>query len=114
MHEIKRIKKMKSKLLSDLKTELTNQLGDRLKSVILFGSQAWGKPTETSDYDILVVLKNDYDWKTEGLISNICYSIDVTHEIFTDPHIVSEYEIQNTLKGSDPLIINALNKGIYL
>jgi len=100
-------------ILSDLKTALFDQLGDNLKHVVLFGSQAWGTTNKNSDYDILVVLEKDYDWKTERQISNICYSIDLKYNIFTDTHIVSVYELQNTLKGSDPVFVNALKKGTY-
>ena len=100
-------------ILVDLKNALTCKLGSNLKHLVLFGSQAWGTPRKTSDYDILVVLSGQYDWKTEREISNICYSIDLKYNILTDTHIVSEYELQNTLKGADPVFVNALKKGIY-
>ncbi|MBU0766055.1 MAG: nucleotidyltransferase domain-containing protein [Bacteroidetes bacterium] len=103
----------KEKILADLKSGLIQKLGDRVKSVILFGSHAWGRPTATSDYDILIILSHEYDWKTEREISNICYDIDLKYEVMTDTHIVSESELQNTIKGHDPVFINAIQKGIY-
>ncbi len=103
----------KSEILSDLKKSLSNQFGNDLKYVILFGSQAWNNASETSDYDFLIVLNDIYDWKTERTISNICYSIDLKYDIFTDIHIVSDYELKNTIKGYEPVFVKALKNGIY-
>ena len=105
--------KDKNKIMYDLKQELVKHLGDGLKSVILFGSHAWGSPSVSSDYDILIVLKNVYDWKTERLISNICYAIDLKYDVLTDTHILSDYELHHTIKGADPIFVNALKKGLY-
>lgn len=105
--------KNKNKIINDLKFELVKQFGNDIKSVILFGSHAWGTPSVSSDYDILIVLNTVYDWKTERLISNICYAIDLKYDVITDTHILSDYELHNTIKGADPLFVNALNKGIY-
>ena len=49
--------KQLSSLLTELKASLVNLYGDRLFSVILFGSQARGEATPDSDIDVLVVLK---------------------------------------------------------
>ena len=105
--------KKRTEILKDIKAGLERRLGNDLKNVILFGSHAWGKPTASSDYDLLIVLTQDYDWITERKISNFCYEIDLKYNIMTDTHIVSEYELQHTLKGYDPVFVNALQKGIY-
>jgi len=48
-----------------LSDELRNQISDALKplhpeKVILFGSYAWGQPTEDSDIDLYVVTQDDF------------------------------------------------------
>ena len=48
-----------------LSTELETQIKDALKplrpeKVILFGSYAWGRPTEDSDIDLYVVTQDDF------------------------------------------------------
>lgn len=103
----------KQQIIADIKNKLKHRFGKNLKSLILFGSQAWGQPNHASDYDILIVLSGQYDWKTENEISDICYDIDLKYEILTDTHIVSEDELQNTIKGYDPVFVNAIQKGIY-
>ena len=52
----------KHQILNELKTLLASKLGDNLKEVILFGSQAYGGAHEYSDYDFLVILKEIPDW----------------------------------------------------
>jgi uncharacterized protein len=44
-------------LLQELKSQLQALYGDRLFSVLLYGSVARGEPTVDSDIDVLVVLK---------------------------------------------------------
>jgi uncharacterized protein len=48
----------KKAFLADLKKAITNSIGsERLKGVLLFGSEARSAATENSDIDILVLLK---------------------------------------------------------
>ena len=64
-------------ILKKLKAKLIENFGHNIVSVILFGSQATGKAHEFSDYDILIVLKEDYDWKIENKILNVCSDIQI-------------------------------------
>ncbi|BBC25569.1 nucleotidyltransferase domain-containing protein [Pseudanabaena sp. ABRG5-3] len=50
--------KQLSSLLNELKASLVNLYGDRLFSLILFGSQARGEATPDSDIDVMVVLND--------------------------------------------------------
>jgi predicted nucleotidyltransferase len=47
-------------ILRDLKNHLQKGFQNSVKDIVLFGSQATGKPTENSDYDVLIVLNRDY------------------------------------------------------
>jgi predicted nucleotidyltransferase len=95
--------------VSDL---LKTKLSDNLKEVVLFGSRASGKPHQNSDFDILIVLKNKLDWKQEREISDLCYEIDLKYNIITDTHIISEAELA-TLRGKQPIFVNAIEKGFH-
>ncbi|OFX35114.1 MAG: hypothetical protein COS14_03685 [Bacteroidetes bacterium CG02_land_8_20_14_3_00_31_25] len=101
-------------ILKEIKEQMKKILGENIQDVILFGSYVNGNAHKYSDYDILVVLKNDYDWKLEKEISEICYSIDLKYDIFTDTHLISQNQIKNSIKGKDPLFINALKNGYYV
>jgi len=63
-----------------LSDELRNQISEALKplhpeKVILFGSYAWGQPTEDSDIDLYVVTQDDFVPSTWGERRDIVRSV---------------------------------------
>lgn len=104
--------KTKQNILENLKKHLQKNYGDSIKDVILFGSQAQANASEHSDYDILIVLKNEYSGKDENEILDLCYDIDLKYNILIDVHLISEQEIA-TFRGKQPIFVNALKSGIY-
>ncbi len=102
----------KIKILEDLKHDLSANLHENLKDVVLFGSQLSDEKKIDSDYDILIVVKGKTDWKLERLISDICYEIDLRYNIITDTHVLGEDELE-TIRGKQPVFINALNNGYH-
>ena len=101
----------KKLILQDLKALLTNQFGKDLINIYLFGSQAKNSETPDSDYDILILLKTRKDWRVKDQVIDICYDIDLKHDIIIDPHILAEEEL-TTLRGKQPIFINAMLNGI--
>ncbi len=53
-------------ILSKFRAALAEMYGDRLERVVLYGSRARGDPTEDSDYDIAVFLRNLSDRMAES------------------------------------------------
>jgi uncharacterized protein len=84
---------------------------DVLESVILYGSQARGTATEDSDYDILLILKRDCDWRERRDISYAVYPLATEYDISLDVRMISVPELE-TIKGRQPFIINALTEGV--
>jgi predicted nucleotidyltransferase len=105
--------KKRDKILHEAKTRLVAAFGDRIKDVILFGSRAWGKPHRWSDWDFLVVVRGEYDWQTVRAIRYIMADIDLDYDVFTQALVVSEDELQYSLRGRQPIFIDAIHKGIY-
>lgn len=103
---------MKIKILQDLKQRLSDRLEDNLKDVILFGSQLTEKSSEDSDFDILIVVRNNKTWQLERLISDICYEVELEYGIITDSHILSESEL-SAPRGKQPIFFNAITKGYH-
>ena len=99
-------------ILKALKNYLQKGYPDSVKDIILFGSQAYGKPTEISDYDVLIVLKNDYTARDENKIYDLCYDINLKYNIIIDAHLISEREL-GTLRGKQPIFTKAIKSGIY-
>jgi predicted nucleotidyltransferase len=99
-------------ILRDLKDSLKKQYPDSVKNVILFGSQAKGIANENSDFDILILLDKDYSGSDENNILDICYEIDLKYNIIIDAHLLSLKEL-STIRGKQPVFMNAINSGIY-
>lgn len=100
-------------ILKKLKKSLIRCFSSDIDRIVLFGSHCKGADQAFSDYDILVVLKDDYDWRKEEEISKICYQIDLQYDIHTDVKVISLREL-NSLKGKQPFIINAMKEGIAI
>lgn len=107
------IEKTSLSIIKDLKYTLTKDFGENIHSVILFGSRSEGSANITSDYDIIVILRKDYDWKFEKKLSKTVYQFEMDTGIFADFHLISVNQMNNTLKGKDPLFANAIRNGVY-
>jgi len=102
----------KRKILEDLNFLLKSRFADDLKDIVLFGSQINGRSHNDSDFDILIILTKKADWKIEREISDLCYEVDLKYNIITDTHVIGEPEL-NTLRGKQPIFVNAIAKGLY-
>ena len=100
-------------VITELKRVLVSQFGDNIKDVILFGSQASDKPSEDSDWDILILLANDYDWKYQNLVFDKAFDVGLKYQVLFDLHLLSVNEKNNTIRGKEPIFVNALQKGIH-
>ena len=102
----------KKKILEDLNFLLKSRFADDLKDIVLFGSQINERSHNDSDFDILIILTKKADWKIEREISDLCYEVDLKYNIITDTHVIGEPEL-NTLRGKQPIFVNAIAKGLY-
>ena len=83
-----------------------------INNIVLFGSQANNNAGEFSDYDILIILNNDYTQQDEDRILDICYDVYLIYNIIIDPHLLSIKEL-DAKRGKQPIFVNALKNGIY-
>ena len=93
-------------------SQIAKNYGNSVKEVILFGSQARSDSKEYSDYDVLIVLENDYSGKDENLIFDLCYDIDLKYNIILDIHLISRKEL-TSIRGRQAVFVNAIKSGIY-
>jgi uncharacterized protein len=100
------------KIINDLKKHLQFHLGEIIKDVILFGSRSGNNYSEFSDYDVLIVVNDDFSGKLENKIFDLCYDIDLKYDIMLDIHVLSINEL-NSLRGKQPVFLNAIKTGIY-
>ena len=101
-------------VLRQVKSALEKTFKHEIKNVILFGSRAKGDANKYSDYDILIILNKDqYDWKYKHKIMEVIYDIELEINIYIDIHILSEYELENTLRGTQHIFTSAVKHGVY-
>lgn len=65
-----------TELLSRLKALLTDAFGDRLRGVVLYGSEARGEAQPDSDIDVLVLLEGP-----TAFWPDLCTAIDATYPL---------------------------------
>jgi predicted nucleotidyltransferase len=100
-------------ILSELNRKLRDHLKGEVQDTILFGSRSNSKTGELSDFDVLIILKNQYNWKKKRLIRDLCYEVGLKYDIFIDSKIISINELNETVKGAHPLYKDAIDKGIH-
>jgi len=107
---------MRNKLhiLKKLKKLLRHRFENDIKDVILFGSQAAGTAHRDSDYDILIVLSRNYDRQFRDGVTDIVYDLELEHDILTDTHLISLGELKHSLRGAQPVFVNAVRHGVYI
>jgi predicted nucleotidyltransferase len=98
-------------ILSEFKELLEKEFPGSISKVILYGSQVTGGAREGSDYDFLVIVNGDMDWRTRRRINDIAYEIDLKHNILIDVTVMTEAEMK-TVKGRQPFIQEAVEHGV--
>jgi len=97
-------------ILDQLKRNLSVLYGDRLASLILFGSQARQEATADSDIDILIVLTGEIDIPSESkrisqFVAELCLEYEVLLSCLWT-------ELQDWKTRQSPLLINVRREGI--
>ena len=92
--------------------EVINKIANTFnpEKIIIFGSHAYGKPTEKSDIDILVILKTDKR-EIERMIEVGKLIQDYHKKIDFDILVKTPAEIKHRLDIGDPFISEILLKG---
>ena len=102
----------RSPYLPAIKKALEDLYGERLRGVILFGSEARGDASPDSDIDLLVLLAGPFDYWTEvDRIIHQLYPIQlrVLRPLDATPVAADEYEAAEL-----PLLSNASREGLWL
>src|SRR3990172_7401219 len=87
--------------------------GYRPLKVILFGSYAWGKPTEDSDIDLLIV-KETSERFIDRWVSVRELIADPERRIPVSPIVVTPGELQRRLAGGDQFFQQIVARGKLL
>jgi predicted nucleotidyltransferase len=66
--------------------------------VLLFGSRAYGAPTEESDWDILILTKDKHPKTTKWLIQDKLFPISLEFSTFINLLLVQEEEWESSAR----------------
>jgi predicted nucleotidyltransferase len=80
------------------------------RQVILFGSYAYGTPTEDSDVDLLVIMESE----ERNLPQALKISRAISHPFPMDLVVLKPWEVQKRLQGGDLVLREILTKGEVL
>ncbi len=96
--------------VDSLKAGLREIYGDRLHQVILFGSQARGEATASSDIDVMIVLEGEVrPFEELDKIGDLVWSVDMEHDVLLAvvPVSLDDYETRQS-----PLLMNVRREGV--
>jgi len=80
----------------ELRRQLEQLYGSRLRRLVLYGSQARGSATADSDIDVLVVLKGPVEPAVEvHRTSHIVSQLSLEHDVVIVCVFVDEYDLEN-------------------
>ena len=101
------------KAMIELKKLLIKKYPEIIDKLILFGSRAENRENEFSDYDILLILKEQYSREFEENVLDIAYDIILKYDILTDLKFITNDELQ-TIKGALPFVQSAMTNGVVI
>jgi predicted nucleotidyltransferase len=102
-----------AKAVAQLRDKLVTNFGDRIESIVLYGSVAKNMAHEDSDIDILIVAR-DWDKRLYDKISKIRTEIDLDHNTLTTLVYMSSGELERYVKFGSPFIESVAQEGVIL
>lgn len=100
-------------ILAELREKLEAIYGERLKRLVLFGSQARGDADPESDIDVLVVLAGSVDSTKEYQYTrDMLYDLMCAHECILISYIYIDEESYK--KERSPLLLNVRREGVLV
>ncbi len=101
-----------NKVLNECKSVLINHYGEQFKGLILFGSNARNEANESSDIDLLVLLRKPFDYFHEiKVVIDLLYQIQLEHKKFISAKVADSKEYES---GSIQLYRNIQREGIFV
>jgi predicted nucleotidyltransferase len=91
-----------------------NLNGYTLEKIILFGSRARGNYDNESDYDVLVIIKEEPDWITRENLCSVIRKVMAIEDINIDILIRSSKYVELTQNEQGNVINYAIEEGIEM
>jgi predicted nucleotidyltransferase len=99
-------------ILKALQSELNKVLGERVEKVILYGSQARGDARNDSDIDVLVVLKDEFQYgEMLRCTSHLVAALSLENDVVISRAFVSKTKYE---QSQMPFLMNVRREGIAI
>jgi len=97
-------------ILEKLKKELMKIYGDKVDRILLYGSRARGDNRPDSDIDILIVLKDDFNYSEMlRLSSDLAASLSLENDVVISRAFVSKEQFENR---QTPFLMNVRREAV--
>ena len=106
------LKRDYQKILESFTERLLTEFGDKIRSVILFGSVARQEANSNSDIDVLVIADIDFEGKQR--IHEISYDIDLANEVYTQIIFFTAGGFKKEIALKSYCIKDVLEEGIVI
>ncbi len=100
------------KILTEIKNFIQELYQEELDKIILFGSRARGDYRHDSDVDILIVLKNDFNYSQEiEKTSDLIAQLSLNYDMAISRSFTNSFDYRNS---KTPFFLNVRREGIIL
>jgi predicted nucleotidyltransferase len=97
-------------ILKKLKRGLTEIYGEQIDRILLYGSRARGDERSDSDIDILIVLKNEFNYSEMlRLSSDLAASLSLENDVVISRAFVSREEFEHR---QTPFLMNVRREAV--
>jgi len=108
-----KLKPAEHSALKQFKEEVERRLGTGLEKILLFGSKARGDADDESDIDIMIVVC-DSDTAMEDTIIDVAYEVNLCHDLYISPKVITRANLENPLWRATPFIQSIEREGVLL
>ncbi|HIC91138.1 MAG TPA: nucleotidyltransferase domain-containing protein [Syntrophaceae bacterium] len=108
------LKRKKDRLaVKEFCNKVRDRLGKTVRVIKLLGSKVTGRDMPESDIDLFIVVSKNTP-EVEDIILDIAFEIDVKHNVYISPGIVSQAVLKHWVWKNTPFIKNIERKGVPL